>query len=207
MKVPKEVKELYTLLNSEQINYIKSQYYYSVLECLERWRTQFENDYITIDEVNKLKNNQKEEAVRIASTIKRSGYLDREININQDFRFYMRLVLFFDYFQLLQSYEAKEEQDKLTIYSTNKIPIKGSIEAVGYIISELINKGYIEAPKRNGNLNKLAIARMIQEHFHYVDKENQPTTEQIRKSLFYDNSLSSDKQKLFKFPTYKQIHR
>ena len=45
---------------------------------------------------------------------------------------------------------------------------------------------------------------MILEHFEFINREFEqkkpPTAESIRKTLFTNNSLSADKQKLFKIP-------
>ena len=84
-----------------------------------------------------------------------------------------------------------------------KIKFHGSLQSFGFLFSELIEKGYIEAPKRNGNNNKSAISRMILEHFEFMSKEEQPKPEDIRKTLFTENKLSADKQNLFKIPESK----
>lgn len=89
---------------------------------------------------------------------------------------------------------------------TEKIKLKGSLQSIGYLFTKLIENGFIEAPKRSENINKTATAKMILEHFEFVDKEKQPNEEDIRKTLFEDNKLSFDKQNLFKIPTSKQIN-
>lgn len=91
-------------------------------------------------------------------------------------------------------------------HSANKIKLKGSLQSIGFLFSELINKGYIEAPKRNGNINHSAVSRMILEHFEFIDREEQPKEEDIRQSLFYKNSLSADKQSKFTIPDSKIIN-
>lgn len=95
---------------------------------------------------------------------------------------------------------------KQEIFHPYKIKLKGSLQSIGFIFSELIDKGYIEAPKRNGNNNTSAISRMILEHFEFIDKEEQPKPEDIRKTLFIENKLSADKQTLFKIPESKIIN-
>jgi|GEM_PF-6507845 len=47
------------------------------------------------------------------------------------------------------------------ISALQKIKIKGSLQSIGFLFSELIEKGFIEAPKRNGKDNTSAISRMI----------------------------------------------
>ena len=74
------------------------------------------------------------------------------------------------------------------------------------LISELIEKGYIVPPRRNGNINVLATARMILEHFEFADREQQPNEEDIRKTLFTDNRLSTERQSLFKIPSMEKLN-
>lgn len=101
--------------------------------------------------------------------------------------------------------DVKEKtQNKLP--HSNKIQLKGSLQSIGYLFSELIDRGFIEAPKRNGKNNTSAISRMILQHFEFVDKEEQPKPEDIRKTLFTENKLSADKQALFKIPESKIIN-
>ena len=47
---------------------------------------------------------------------------------------------------------------------------------------------------------------MILEHFEFIDKEEQPKPEDIRKTIFIENKLSADKQTLFKIPESKIIN-
>jgi hypothetical protein len=89
---------------------------------------------------------------------------------------------------------------------SQKIKIKGSLQSVGFLFSELIEKGFIEAPKRNGKDNTSAISRMILDHFEFIDKEEQPKPEDIRKTLFTENKLSIEKQNQFKIPQSKIIN-
>lgn len=90
--------------------------------------------------------------------------------------------------------------------TVEKIKVKGSLQSIGYLFSELIEKGYIEVPKRNGKNNISAISRLILEHFEFIDREEPPTPEDIRKTLFTDNRLSADKQNLFKIPNQNTIN-
>ena len=89
---------------------------------------------------------------------------------------------------------------------STKIKVKGSLQSLGYVFSELIEKGYIVPPRRNGNINVLATSRMILEHFEFVDRENQPNEEDIRKTLFTDNKLSMERQELFKIPKMERLN-
>lgn len=99
---------------------------------------------------------------------------------------------------------TSKKEKKPTSSTSNKIQVKGSLQSIGYLFSELIKKGYIEVPKRNGNPNTSEISRMILEHFEFINREFEqkkpPTAESIRQTLFSKNSLSADKQKLFKIP-------
>ena len=88
--------------------------------------------------------------------------------------------------------------EKITI--PQKIKIKGSLQSIGFLFSELIEKGFIEAPKRNGKDNTSAISRMLLDHFEFIDKEEQPKPEDIRKTLFTENKLSIGQQNQFKIP-------
>lgn len=92
------------------------------------------------------------------------------------------------------------------ISTPQKIKIKGSLQSIGFLFSELIEKGFIEAPKRNGKNNTSAISRMILDHFEFIDKEEKPKPEDIRKTLFTENKLSIEKQNQFKIPQSKIIN-
>lgn len=97
-----------------------------------------------------------------------------------------------------------KERDSLS--TTQKIKLKGSLQSIGFLFSQLIEKGFIEAPKRNGKDNTSAISRMILDHFEFIDKEEQPKPEDIRKTLFSENKLSADKQNQFRIPQSKIIN-
>ncbi|AQX09189.1 hypothetical protein [Elizabethkingia ursingii] len=90
--------------------------------------------------------------------------------------------------------------------NSSKIKVRGSLQSLGYVFSELIEKGYIVPPRRNGNINVLATARMILEHFEFADREQQPNEEDIRKTLFTDNRLSTERQSLFKIPGMEKLN-
>lgn len=88
----------------------------------------------------------------------------------------------------------------------NKIRIHGSTQLFGYIFSELINKGYIIAPeKKRGDVNATATARLILDHFEFLDTEEQPEVDYLRKALFEQNSLSSEKQDEFTIPPFNRV--
>ena len=91
--------------------------------------------------------------------------------------------------------------------NSDRIQIKGSLQSIGYLFTQLIEKGYLEVPKRNGKTNISAISRMISKHFEFIDRQEQPKAEDIRKALFTDNQLSYDKQQLFKIPFSKTINK
>ncbi|MEY8761734.1 hypothetical protein [Chryseobacterium tongliaoense] len=120
--------------------------------------------------------------------------------------------VFLKFKKLWKLQNQKSINQEIIVENTNispiyqKIKIKGSLQSIGYLFSELIDKGFIEAPKRNGKNNTSAISRMILEHFEFVDKEEQPNAEDVRKTLFTDNKLSLDKQDLFKIPNQKTIN-
>ncbi|WP_343686441.1 hypothetical protein [Chryseobacterium gleum] len=107
-------------------------------------------------------------------------------------------------FELISIFVNAKRSSK--ILNPNKILIKGSLQSIGFIFSELIEKGFIEAPKRNGKDNTSAISRMILDHFEFIDKEEQPKPEDIRKTLFTENKLSIEKQNQFKIPQSKIIN-
>jgi hypothetical protein len=106
--------------------------------------------------------------------------------------------------------EIESQSSKSTnndkIADPQKIKIKGSLQSIGFLFSELIEKGFIEAPKRNGKDNTSAISRMILDHFEFIDKEEQPKPEDIRKTLFTENKLSIEKQNQFRIPQSKIIN-
>ena len=102
--------------------------------------------------------------------------------------------------------EEEFVEDKNISLASQKIKIKGSLQSIGFLFSELIEKGFIEAPKRNGKNNTSAISRMILDHFEFIDKEEQPKTEDIRKTLFTENKLSIEKQSQFKIPQSRIIN-
>jgi hypothetical protein len=88
-----------------------------------------------------------------------------------------------------------------------KIKVNGSLQAWGYILTELMDKGYIEPQRKNGKLNVQGTAKMILDHFEFTKEEFQPSLESVRQSLFMQNKFSSDKQELFRIPSLKQLEK
>jgi hypothetical protein len=88
-----------------------------------------------------------------------------------------------------------------------KIKVNGSLQAWGYILTELMDKGYIEPQRKNGKLNVQGTAKMILDHFEFTKEELQPSLESVRQSLFMQNKFSSDKQELFRIPSLKQLEK
>lgn len=88
-----------------------------------------------------------------------------------------------------------------------KIKINGSLQAWGYILTEFIEKGFIEPQRKNGKLNVQGTAKMILDHFEFTKEEFQPSVESLRQSLFIQNKFSNDKQDLFKIPSFKQLEK
>ncbi|HFK5505605.1 hypothetical protein [Elizabethkingia anophelis] len=105
-------------------------------------------------------------------------------------------------------FSGKDNQYRRVSDKTNKINSKiTNIQAIGYLFTELIDKGLIEPINKGGNLSPTNTARMILDHFHFEDLEEQPSVEYLKKTLFTDNSLSGDKTKHFKLPTLKQLNQ
>ncbi|MDY3505100.1 hypothetical protein [Riemerella anatipestifer] len=88
-----------------------------------------------------------------------------------------------------------------------KIIINGSIQLIGYIFTELIEKGYIEPKRKSGKTNASATAEMLLNHFNFTYNANgtQPSKEYLKKALFEQNQLSSDKATLIKIPRLKKL--
>ncbi|MCO7318876.1 hypothetical protein OKE80_05850 [Riemerella anatipestifer] len=90
-----------------------------------------------------------------------------------------------------------------------KIKVKGSLQSIGYIFSELIDKGWIIPPKRNGKINKTAVARLILEHFELIDRKKPITEEYVRRTISTkktDSGFNKDKMDRFKIPSEKSIN-
>lgn len=101
----------------------------------------------------------------------------------------------------------EKQHTLLTQNDTSKIASKlTNLQAIGYLFTELIEKGIMQPKRKAGKYSPTNTAKLILEHFHFEDLEEQPTPEDIRKTLSNDNRLSSDKMQLFKIPTAKQLN-
>lgn len=101
--------------------------------------------------------------------------------------------------------EYKPKADEAT--ECEKITINGSIQLIGYIFTELIEKGYIEPKRKSGKTNASATAEMLLNHFNFTYNANgeQPSKEYLKKALFEQNQLSSDKATFIKIPHLKKL--
>lgn len=99
------------------------------------------------------------------------------------------------------------EEQHTTTEEHEKITINGSIQLIGYIFTELIEKGYIEPKRKSGKTNASATAEMLLNHFNFTYNANgtQPSKEYLKKALFEQNQLSSDKSTLIKIPHLKKL--
>ena len=137
-------------------------------------------------------------AVRIANFI--DGRL-KALNAFE-FSFYSRLKA-----EVKLNTANKKDYDKEVTPVTSKIRINGSLQALGYLFTELIEKGYIEPQRKSGKINIQGTAKMILDHFEFTKDEEQPSIESVRQSLFNQNKFSNDKQDLFKIPSFKQVEK
>lgn len=103
--------------------------------------------------------------------------------------------------------KGNNNNNTLPVSYIPKIKVNGSLQAWGYILTELIEKGYIEPQRKNGKLNVQGTAKMILDHFEFTKEEFQPPLESVRQSLFTQNKFSNDKQDLFKIPSFKQLEK
>ncbi|ADZ13160.1 hypothetical protein RIA_2125 [Riemerella anatipestifer RA-GD] len=101
--------------------------------------------------------------------------------------------------------EYKPKADEAT--ECEKITINGSIQLLGYIFTELIEKGYIEPKRKSGKTNASATAEMLLNHFNFTYNANgeQPSKEYLKKALSEQNQLSPDKATLIKIPHLKKL--
>ena len=108
---------------------------------------------------------------------------------------------------MLVRYVYKEQMESPTLKKDNLIKWKSSPSHFGYIINELINKGYFDnLPKHNGETNYSAIARLFSTIINF------DTSEQILLKSFNPNDEKmSDTKKakfdipIFGIPTYEDI--
>ncbi|GEM_PF-6630457 len=89
-------------------------------------------------------------------------------------------------------------------YETDKIAINGNVQLWGFLFNELINKGYITAPKHNGKVSYAKFARQLLQHFEFSSQPNekQPSENYLTKAL-KENKYSNNKQEVFKIPNIK----
>lgn len=87
---------------------------------------------------------------------------------------------------------------------TDKIAINGNVQLWGFLFNELINKGYITAPKHNGKVSYAKFARQLLQHFEFSSQPNekQPSENYLTKAL-KENKYSNNKQEVFKIPNIK----
>lgn len=106
----------------------------------------------------------------------------------------------FTYKQLLRS----SPHSKIQPSETDKIIINGNIQLWGFIFNELINKGYVTAPKHNGKVSHAKFARQLLQHFEFTtyDHDKQPSENYLTKAL-KENKYSNNKLDLFKIPNVK----
>lgn len=100
------VTRKYKEISDEEKNRIKENFSYTVRETFNTWKTSFENDVITRDQYLQLK--QKYLGDELA-------YLDRSIrNTTQvsEYKLKEKIVLHFEYLNLIDSYEISEEDDQ-----------------------------------------------------------------------------------------------
>ena len=104
----------------------------------------------------------------------------------------------FTYSQIYQSNLSSQNQD------SDKITLNGNIQLWEFIFNELINKGYITAPKHNGKVSHAKFARQLLQHFEFTSQNNekQPSENYLTKAL-KENKYSNSKQEIFKIPNIK----
>jgi hypothetical protein len=105
--------------------------------------------------------------------------------------------------------EIPEKQCKADVKNSHvaKIKVNGSLQALGFIFTELIEKGYIEPIRKTGKINVQGTAQFLLDHFEFTKDMEQPSLEGLRQSLFSQNKFSMDKQNLFKIPGLNQIEK
>lgn len=136
--------------------------------------------------------------------VRMAEFIDQKLKSLQSFEWsiYHRVKL------QAQSQLEKDGDNNNTIQAVSyiqKIKVNGSLQAWGYILTELMDKGYIEPQRKNGKLNIQGTAKMILDHFEFTKEEFQPSLESVRQSLFTQNKFSSDKQNLFRIPSFRQL--
>lgn len=99
----------------------------------------------------------------------------------------------------LEQYKKLGSEDHKV--ESDKILINGNIQLLGFIFNELINKGYITAPKHNGKVSHAKFAKQLLKHFEFTtgDNNKQPSENYLTKAL-KENKYSINKQETFKIP-------
>lgn len=91
---------------------------------------------------------------------------------------------------------------------SDKIILNGNPQILGYLFTELINKGYISAPTIRGKLSPQRTVKMLLKHFDYADYDNQDETskiEYLRKTIGEQNSVSQDFADRLQIPFLSQF--
>ncbi|WP_143756558.1 hypothetical protein [Chryseobacterium sp. RU37D] len=163
--------------------------------------------YYNIKDFFEVKEIVSSEGIRYIISFNEITYKNFEYSIPKIFKFLKDKI----YKKSLKPKDKKEEHiipaipAPLPEPKNNKIRIHGSTQLFGYIFSELIRKGYIAPEKKQGNVNVAATARLILDHFEFLDTEKQPEVDYLRKALFEQNSLSSEKQNQFTIPPFNRV--
>jgi len=98
--------------------------------------------------------------------------------------------------QLLKIYKEMDLEKELKALPTNKIKWLASPSILGYVFIELINKGFVEMPLRNGEINYSEFARQLLGAFEFQTTQN--TMENACNPS--KNKLSTTKRSKFKIP-------
>ena len=91
---------------------------------------------------------------------------------------------------------------------SDKIILNGNPQILGYLFTELINKGYISAPTIRGKLSSKRTVEMLLKHFDYADYDNKDETskiEYLRKTIGEQNSVSQDFADRLQIPFLSQF--
>lgn len=127
----------------------------------------------------------------------------------QEFDFILIKKYLYTFNKILNFLDTKplEKQTNSNVgKTTEKININGNTQLLGHIFIQLIEGGFIEPIKTgNGEINKMATARMLLEHFNFTEKEHQPTVEYLKKAIF-ENQFSAGKTEYLKISPLKNFN-
>lgn len=99
-----------------------------------------------------------------------------------------------------------DEVESITLpENTDKIQINGNYQLLAFLFRELIEKGYINAPTRNGKPSHKRTAEMLLKHFEFTNKTEQPSVDNLT-NYIKNNTYSMQKQSLFKIPSIKKAN-